>query len=97
MASFSKVVKRMVGMHAGHMSKTWNYDSKSSLLVPPTVADLTGDGKLEIIVCTSKGDLIVLDAQAQELWRYSVQEKSDAVGLFVPMQTGCFGGDELCQ
>ena len=69
----------MVGMHAGHMTKTWNYDSKSSLLVPPTVADLTGDGKLEIIVCTSKGDLIVLDAQAQELWRYSVQEKSDAV------------------
>ncbi len=51
----------------------WTYNVGGSIEAPPFAADITGDGKPEIIVGTSgTGILFALDYQAKkELWRYT--------------------------
>lgn len=84
MVSLSQAMKKMVGHKSGRLTKEWNYNSQSSLLVVPAVADVTGNGTLDIVVATSKGELIVLDAQAKEIWRYNIQEKvSETEAMFL--------------
>jgi outer membrane protein assembly factor BamB len=79
MGSFSRTVNKIVGKRNGRMLEVWNFDSKSDLLVAPTIADINGDGLQEIIIGTTKGELIVLDNQSKELWRYKIQESLGAV------------------
>ena len=79
MGTFSRAMRKVVGGRVGRIAKSWNYDAKADLIVPPVVEDIDGDGKPEIIIGTTKGDLIVLDAQAQERWRYGVHEQMGKV------------------
>lgn len=79
MGTFSRAMRKMVGKRSGRMVKSWNYDAEAELLVPPIVDDITGDGQHEIIIGTTKGDIIVLNAQAQELWHYNIHEQMDEV------------------
>jgi hypothetical protein len=41
----------------------WSYETGGSIRAAPALADLNGDGKLEIYLGTMKGDLIILDSQ----------------------------------
>ncbi|MFP4524443.1 MAG: PQQ-binding-like beta-propeller repeat protein [Candidatus Woesearchaeota archaeon] len=79
MGGFSRAVKKMVGLRNGRFKKAWNYNTKAQLIAPPSVTDIDGDGNPEIIFGTTKGDLIVLDMDAKERWRYSIHERLDAV------------------
>lgn len=44
----------------------------------PTLADITGDGKPEILVGTVDGQLLVVDATGKLLWRYNVSNAINA-------------------
>jgi outer membrane protein assembly factor BamB len=44
----------------------------------PTLADINGDGKLEILVGTEDGQLLVVDATGKLLWRYNVSNAINA-------------------
>jgi outer membrane protein assembly factor BamB len=44
----------------------------------PTLADINGDGKLEILVGTIDGQLLVVDSTGKLLWRYNVSNAINA-------------------
>jgi hypothetical protein len=50
----------------------------------PTLADITGDGKLEILVGTEDGQLLAVDSTGRELWRYNVSAAINAVASARP-------------
>ncbi len=79
MGKFSDAVKKMVGLKAGRLFEEWGFDSNASIIAPPSIADIDGDGKPEIILGTKEGKLIVLDFNAKVLWSYAIDETMDSV------------------
>ncbi len=79
MGVLSRAVKKMVGKRSGRITKSWDYDSRASLLAAPAIADIDNDGKPEIIIATKNGEVIVLNSESQKIWVYSVKEEIGAV------------------
>ncbi len=79
MINFSEKVKRLAGIKSGRITKKWAYDSEQSLLAAPAVADINNDGSPEIIFGTKKGEIIVIDENAKEHWRFKVQDDMESV------------------
>jgi len=52
----------------------WRFDSQSHLLASPTIADLDGDGREEVLLGTYDGRLICLDSSSVVKWVFKVQE-----------------------
>lgn len=50
----------------------------------PTLADLTGDGMLEIVVGTSNGIVWAIQANGRVLWRYNMSDALNAAASRVP-------------
>lgn len=87
MGLLSSKVKKMVGVKSGRIEKNWSYNSNAALLAPPLVADINNDGTSEIVIGTKEGDLLAIDANAQLLWKYSINEAvSDVDQMFMDQE-----------
>ncbi|MCC6488930.1 MAG: VCBS repeat-containing protein [Candidatus Hydrogenedentes bacterium] len=59
----------------GKAQIVWEHDLGAQSLTTPAVADLDGDGSFEIIASTEPGEVVLLDAQGTEHWRYRLHGK----------------------
>lgn len=55
----------------GSGDATWRRDVGSGVALAPTVADLDGDGRAEVILGTGDGDIVILNADGSERSRHA--------------------------
>jgi outer membrane protein assembly factor BamB len=69
--SFLVVAERDRGITAVTLDgkRLWEFPLEPPVTAAPAVADVNGDGHEEVVAADSKGNLVVLDAAGQELWR----------------------------
>ena len=54
----------------------WTYNCPAGLIdASPAAGDINGDGRSELIVVTTAGSIIALDADAAEIWRYDTHDR----------------------
>ena len=67
----------------GYVKPLWTYPCGGLTSAGPAIADLKGDGNMEIIVASSSGNLYVIgetaEGTAKEIWRRNLQEPIAAV------------------
>jgi FG-GAP-like repeat len=67
----------------GNGEAEWGVSFENFLGTPPTVADLTGDGKVEIVVAQQDGIMVCLDAAGNERWRYDFETRTGGFNFII--------------
>ena len=57
----------------------WRFANEGWLMASPAVADLDGDGRLEILVGSYSGEVFALDASGALLWSYRTEEPVETI------------------
>jgi outer membrane protein assembly factor BamB len=53
----------------------WSYKTKGKIYASPVLADLDGDGKMEVVVCASREKrILALDHEGELLWDYRITD-----------------------
>jgi len=61
--------------HAVAATMEWQYRPDAGVVdCSPGVGDLDGDGVREIVICTTAGEVIVLDSNGQQKWSYDTEQ-----------------------
>lgn len=71
------VINKLLNRRSGRVRMLWQFDAKANLLSPPLIADIDDDGAQEVVVSTTDGRMICLDAQGRERWTYSLTKQLD--------------------
>jgi outer membrane protein assembly factor BamB len=69
------------GKKRGKIEEEWKYDSQSTLLAPPVIADLSNNGHKSIIFGTKDGKICSIDVNANVQWMFNTQEQVGDVEL----------------
>ncbi|MFA5814430.1 MAG: ChbG/HpnK family deacetylase [Bacteroidales bacterium] len=80
----------------------WLFDALSGKLikkttisgqpVSPSVGDLNGDGKSEIVIATNDGSITVLESDLSELWKYKIGGSSETWSTSAPVMFAASDG-----
>jgi WD40 repeat protein len=57
------------------LAKSWDYKTDGEIISSPAVADLDGDGNLEIVVGSEDRNLYIFDANGNRLVKYTTNDK----------------------
>jgi len=71
--SFS--LRKVVSQHRGRVFEKWVFDAHSPLLSSAAIADIDGDGLMEVVFGTKDGAVYCLDHEARERWIFRTGEK----------------------
>lgn len=64
----------VAGAVAGAQELAWKYvPTSGSVDTSPGIGDLNGDGQPEIVLCTTAGLIVTVDAKGKELWRQEMR------------------------
>lgn len=72
----------------GQIKEKWKFDSKSKLLAPPIITDLTNSGKKDIVFGTSDGKIYSLNKEGNIDWSFDAKENiSPSELMFFDIET----------
>jgi outer membrane protein assembly factor BamB len=61
--------------HAGAQQVAWTYTPPAGYVdISPAFGDVNGDGRTDIVIGTTAGAIITLDAQGKEIWRHRTRD-----------------------
>jgi len=61
---------------AAGVETVWTYDCPAGYIdTSPGVGDVNGDGRRDLVVVTTVGSILALDADGTEMWRYDTHER----------------------
>ena len=86
-------VLALVLPHARAQQIAWTYVPPAGHVdVSPAFGDVNGDGRTDIVVGTTAGFVVAVDAQGKEIWRYQMRDS-----VFIPPTIANVTGDGLAE
>ncbi|MBU1201131.1 MAG: PQQ-binding-like beta-propeller repeat protein [Nanoarchaeota archaeon] len=75
-------LKKILGREKeGLLREKWKFDSKNTLLAPPTICDLKNTGEKNILFGTKEGKIYSLDKNSNIKWIFDAQEQVDQIEI----------------
>lgn len=84
MGFLSKFFNSLFGIKKGSLDLLFKYDLGAESLASPVCEDIDGDGLVETILCSAKGEVFVFSSDFSLKWKYLVSENiSEQESLFL--------------
>jgi outer membrane protein assembly factor BamB len=89
MSILGGVLKKIAGKKAGTVALHRLVDLGAESMTPPVCQDIDGDGNLEVVCSTARGEVFVFDEELNIKWKFSAySESSEEEEMFRDRETG---------
>ncbi|MFH1401059.1 MAG: hypothetical protein ABIH41_06075, partial [Nanoarchaeota archaeon] len=81
MGGVGQFLRKISQAKVGRIGAAWTAQAAGMVLTNPAIADIDGDGRMEIVVGTKSGQVLCLDDAGHQKWVYQAVEDVGKVDL----------------